>query len=47
MKKIITVWFDAWKYEREEFLAVIPFLRTVKLALDASEKFKTWGLGSR
>lgn len=36
--KIITVWFDAWKYEREEYLAVIPFLRTVKLTLDASQK---------
>jgi predicted KAP-like P-loop ATPase len=34
------VWFDAWRYEREEYLAVIPFLRTVKLTLDASEKVK-------
>lgn len=24
--KIVTVWFDAWRYEREEYLAVIPFL---------------------
>jgi len=44
-KKIVTVWFDAWRYEREENLAVIPFLRTVKLTLDASEKSKEgkWG----
>ncbi len=39
--KVITVWFDAWKYEREEYLAVIPFLRTVKLTLDASHKSKS------
>jgi hypothetical protein len=32
--KIVTVWFDAWRYEREEYLAVIPFLRTVELRLD-------------
>ena len=38
--KIVTVWFDAWRYEREEYLAVIPFLRTVKLSLDAVQKFK-------
>jgi KAP family P-loop domain/Pentapeptide repeats (8 copies) len=37
-KKVITVWFDAWRYEREENLAVIPFLRTIKLTLDASDK---------
>jgi uncharacterized protein YjbI with pentapeptide repeats len=44
-KKIVTVWFDAWRYEREEYLAVIPFLRTVKLSLDAVEKAKAgnWG----
>jgi KAP family P-loop domain len=37
--KILTVWFDAWRYEREENLAVIPFLRTMKLALDASQHY--------
>jgi len=25
--KILTVWFDAWRYEREKYLAIIPFLR--------------------
>jgi predicted KAP-like P-loop ATPase len=39
--KIVTVWFDAWRYEREEHLAVIPFLRTVKLSLDATHKSKS------
>ena len=24
--KIVTVWFDAWRYERENDLAVIPIL---------------------
>jgi len=38
--KIITVWFDAWRYERENYLAVIPFLRTVNLTLDAAQKSK-------
>jgi predicted KAP-like P-loop ATPase len=36
--QVVTVWFDAWRYEREQNLAVIPFLRTIKLTLDASEK---------
>jgi predicted KAP-like P-loop ATPase len=38
--KIVTIWFDAWRYEREQNLAVIPFFRTIKLTLDASEKSK-------
>jgi Cdc6-like AAA superfamily ATPase len=33
-KKILPVWFDAWRYEKEDNLAVIPFLRTVSIALD-------------
>jgi hypothetical protein len=32
--KILTVWFDAWRYEREKHLAVIPFLRQIRIALD-------------
>jgi hypothetical protein len=39
--KIVTVWFDAWRYEREEYLAVIPFLRTLELRLDATKKDKS------
>src|SRR5919199_1738144 len=38
--KIVTVWFDAWRYEREEYLAVIPFLRTVELRLDEIKRDK-------
>lgn len=40
-EKVVTVWFDTWRYEKEENLAVIPFLRTVKLTLDTSERVKT------
>src|SRR6266487_1448674 len=30
---ILPVWFNAWRYEREEHLAVIPFLRIVRITL--------------
>ena len=40
-EKILTIWFDAWRYENEKHLAVIPFLRTIRLTLEASEKTKT------
>ena len=33
-KDILTVWFNAWKYENEKYLAVVPFLRTIKITLD-------------
>jgi hypothetical protein len=33
-KDILTVWFNAWKYENERYLAVVPFLRTIKITLD-------------
>jgi Cdc6-like AAA superfamily ATPase len=33
-EKVLTVWFDAWRYEREKHLAVIPFLRQIRIALD-------------
>jgi hypothetical protein len=32
--KILTVWFDAWRYEKEKYLVVIPFLRLIRIALD-------------
>jgi predicted KAP-like P-loop ATPase len=32
--KMLTVWFDAWRYEREKHVAVIPFLRQIRIALD-------------
>jgi hypothetical protein len=31
---IVTIWFEAWRYERENNLAVVPFLRTFKISLN-------------
>lgn len=31
---VLIVWFDAWKYEKEEYLAVVPFLRTISIAIE-------------
>jgi KAP family P-loop domain len=31
---ILTVWFDAWKYEREKYLAIIPFIRTIEIEIE-------------
>jgi len=45
--KIITVWFEAWRYEREKNLAVIPFLRTFKFRLDEIEKSNKRGWSGR
>ena len=30
---ILTVWFNAWRYEREERFAVIPFIKTIAYAM--------------
>ena len=40
----MVVWFDAWKYEKEKYLAVVPFLRTIKVALENSaiSKAERW-----
>ncbi|HSF51192.1 MAG TPA: P-loop NTPase fold protein, partial [Nitrososphaeraceae archaeon] len=31
---ILTVWFDAWKYEKEKHLAILPFIRTIQIELE-------------
>jgi hypothetical protein len=31
---ILPVWFDAWRYEREKYVAVIPFLRQIAIVLE-------------
>ncbi len=31
---ILVVWFDAWKYEKEKYLAIIPFIRTIEIELE-------------
>ena len=33
-QQILTIWFDAWKYENEEFSALVPFVRTIILHLE-------------
>jgi tetratricopeptide (TPR) repeat protein len=46
-QEIVTVWFDAWKYEREQYLAVIPFLRLIKSELDKFTKLNNISQGQR
>lgn len=31
---ILPVWFNPWRFENEEYLAVVPLLRTIRLSLD-------------
>jgi uncharacterized protein YjbI with pentapeptide repeats len=31
---ILTIWFDAWRYEYEKYLAIIPLVRTIKVRID-------------
>jgi KAP family P-loop domain len=39
-----TVWFDSWRYEREEFSAMVPLLRTIILSIeDKLEKIRNSG----
>jgi predicted KAP-like P-loop ATPase len=38
-ESIITVWFDAWRYEREEHFAIIPLLKTISYSIP-EEKHK-------
>ena len=38
---ILVVWFDAWKYEKEKYLAIVPFIRTIKIALENDISFKS------
>lgn len=30
---VVPVWFNAWRYEREEYFTLIPLLKTIELAL--------------
>lgn len=41
-KRVLTVWFDPWRYENEDYLAVIPFLRTLSLRLLQTGKRSPW-----
>jgi sucrose-6-phosphate hydrolase SacC (GH32 family) len=33
-KDLLVVWFDAWKYEKEKHLTMLPFIRTISLELE-------------
>jgi uncharacterized protein YjbI with pentapeptide repeats len=37
---IIPVWFNAWRYEREEQFAIIPLLKTIAYEIPDEEQFK-------
>ena len=35
---IITLWFEAWRYDRDKYLALIPFLRQLLIELENQSK---------
>ena len=37
--EILTVWFNAWRYEREEQFALIPLLKTLAYEMDKEPKY--------
>jgi hypothetical protein len=37
---ILTVWFDAWRYEREEQFALVPLMRTIAYKMDEQPKYE-------
>ena len=41
-ENVISVWFDAWKYENEKEFALIPLLKTINYSIkeDNNEKKK-------
>jgi predicted KAP-like P-loop ATPase len=38
---VLPVWFNAWKYEREKYLAAVPLLRTIKITLNKYKNSKS------
>lgn len=38
-QKVLTIWFNAWQYEREENLATVSLMKTVAYAMAEHEKF--------
>ena len=40
-KKILPIWFNAWKYEREDNLATVSLLKTVGYSMAGHERFDT------
>jgi len=40
-EKILPIWFNAWKYEREDSLATVSLLKTVGYAMAGHQRFDT------
>ena len=40
-KKVLTMWFNAWKYEREDSLATVSLLKTVGYSMAGHPRFDT------
>jgi len=40
-QKILPIWFNAWKYEREDSLATVSLLKTVGYAMAGHQRFDT------
>jgi len=40
--KILTIWFDPWKYERDEYLAFIPLLKLIQTEINNNVKKGSW-----
>jgi predicted KAP-like P-loop ATPase len=39
-KKVLTVWFNAWRYEQEENYGIAALLKTIAIELDKSGHYK-------
>ncbi|HKG87623.1 MAG TPA: P-loop NTPase fold protein [Nitrososphaeraceae archaeon] len=39
-KKILTIWFDAWRYERDEQFALVPLMKTIAYKMDEQPKYE-------
>jgi len=37
---IVSVWFDAWKYENEKEFALIPLLKTINYSITGNNEKK-------
>ena len=40
-QKIITIWFNAWRYEREDQFALVALMKTIAYGISGYKKYKT------
>lgn len=40
-KDIVTIWFNAWRYEREEQLTIVSLLKTIAYQMGEHSRFKS------